>query len=57
MLLLANTPAHAALPPMGMLAPFALLLLCIAVLLAATNTSCRTRLRLGGCSVLAIIVG
>jgi hypothetical protein len=34
-----------------------LLLLCIAVLLAATNTSSRARLRLGGCSVLAIIVG
>jgi len=32
MLLLANTPAHAALPPMGMLAPFALLLLCIALM-------------------------
>ncbi len=34
-----------------------LLLLCIAVLLAVTNTSSRARLRLGGCSVLAIIVG
>ncbi len=32
MLLLANAPAHAALPPMGMLAPFALLLLCIALM-------------------------
>ena len=32
MLLLANTPAHAALPPIGMLAPFALLLLCIALM-------------------------
>jgi hypothetical protein len=34
-----------------------LLLLCIAVLLAATNTSSHARLSLGGCSVLAIIVG
>jgi hypothetical protein len=34
-----------------------LLLLCITVLLAATNTSSRARLRLGGCSVLAVIVG
>jgi hypothetical protein len=33
------------------------LLLCIAVLLAATNTSSHARLSLGGCSVLAIIVG
>jgi hypothetical protein len=34
-----------------------LLLLCISVLLAATNTSSRARLRLGGCSILAIILG
>jgi hypothetical protein len=34
-----------------------LLLLCITVLLAATNTSSRARLSWGGCSVLAIIVG
>ena len=34
-----------------------LLLLCIAVLLAASNTTSRTRLRLGRCSVLAMIVG
>jgi len=34
-----------------------LLLLCIAVLLAATNSRSRARLRLGGCSVLAIIAG
>ena len=34
-----------------------LLLLCIAVLLASTNTSCRARLKLGGCNVLAIICG
>ncbi len=34
-----------------------LLLLCIAVLLAATNTSSRARLRRGGCSVLAVILG
>jgi hypothetical protein len=32
-----------------------LLLLCIAVLLAATNTSSRARLSLGGYSVLAIL--
>ena len=32
MLLLANAPAHAAMPPMGMLAPFAILLLCIALM-------------------------
>lgn len=32
MLILANAPAHAALPPMGMLAPFAILLLCIALM-------------------------
>jgi hypothetical protein len=34
-----------------------LLFLCIAFLLAATNTSSRTMMRLGGCGVLAIIVG
>jgi Na+/H+ antiporter NhaD/arsenite permease-like protein len=32
MLFLANAPVHAALPPMGMLAPFAILLLCIALM-------------------------
>jgi len=32
MLFLANAPAHAALPPLGMLAPFAILLLCIALM-------------------------
>ncbi|MFZ2279923.1 MAG: sodium:proton antiporter [Prosthecobacter sp.] len=32
MFILANAPAHAALPPMGMLAPFAILLLCIALM-------------------------
>ncbi|OYW75465.1 MAG: sodium:proton antiporter [Verrucomicrobia bacterium 12-59-8] len=32
MLILANAPAHAALPPVGMLAPFAILLLCIALM-------------------------
>ena len=32
MFFLANAPAHAALPPMGMLAPFAILLLCIALM-------------------------
>ncbi len=32
MLYLANAPAHAALPPLGMLAPFAILLLCIALM-------------------------
>jgi Na+/H+ antiporter NhaD/arsenite permease-like protein len=32
MLFLANAPAHAALPPMGMLAPFAILLLSIALM-------------------------
>jgi len=32
MLFLANAPAHAVLPPMGMLAPFAILLLCIALM-------------------------
>ena len=32
-----------------------LLLLCITVLLTATNTSSRARLRLGGCSVLAFL--
>lgn len=32
MFILANAPSHAALPPMGMLAPFVILLLCIALL-------------------------
>jgi len=32
MFFLANAPAHAALPPFGMLAPFAILLLCIALM-------------------------
>ncbi|MBN8419244.1 MAG: sodium:proton antiporter [Verrucomicrobia bacterium] len=32
MLILATAPAHAALPPVGMLAPFAILLLCIALM-------------------------
>lgn len=32
MFILANAPAHAVLPPMGMLAPFAILLLCIALM-------------------------
>lgn len=32
MFILANAPAHAALPPMGMLAPFVILLLCIALM-------------------------
>jgi Na+/H+ antiporter NhaD/arsenite permease-like protein len=32
MFILANAPAHASLPPMGMLAPFAILLLCIALM-------------------------
>lgn len=32
MLFLANAPAHAALPPLGMLAPFVILLLCIALM-------------------------
>ena len=32
MFILANAPAHAALPPLGMLAPFAILLLCIALM-------------------------
>ncbi len=32
MFILANAPAHAALPPIGMLAPFAILLLCIALM-------------------------
>lgn len=32
MFILANAPAHAALPPMGMLAPFVVLLLCIALM-------------------------
>ena len=32
MFILANAPAHAALPPLGMLAPFVILLLCIALM-------------------------
>ena len=32
MLILANAPAHAVLPPVGMLAPFVILLLCIALM-------------------------